>query len=386
MPAVLQGPDPWFLDKALGPLELRAVLAAVMGHNSLGGTGSEGGVILGAGANLAVAATSPSASMQLTVSTGAAVIPRAGQHAYVGPFGPAGNIDIDAANATNPRIDTVIVRVRDPELLDPSNGVSNKGLFVEVVKGAAAAVPAAPSLAAIPACLPLCDVFVPSAPNMPSTPAIVNANLTDRRWWTRAAGGIRYAAGAEARGGAYPWDMRVGAAGLLDMWDPTASLWVTLLNPRAWTSYTPTITATGGALNLGSGTGVGIFGRYVQIGKTLIVRIWMVVGSGNDTRSGPANFGLPPGFTIANNNGAEQVGKAKLYHPTGGTFYGGIYAQPGATTIQAVLPVDSTHSNCLPMRSAELPGVTGGGIPSIPGQYTLRQDSNVNLLAILEMA
>lgn len=377
MAAVLQGLDPWFVDKAVSPLEARAALAAAFGQAG-SGSGPEGGIVPGRqGGGLGVSATTPSASMAVTVSAGAVVIPRTNQQGYVGVLTAAGNVDIGTANATNPRIDVVIARVRDSDLGDASNGVWSKGWGVEVVAGTPSASPVAPSLTGIP-CIPLAEVRVDA-----SVTSIASGKITDKRYFTRASGAPRLDYNDGGRTGNNPWDLRqqIGT-GILDTWDGSA--WVPLAQPGAWTAYTPTVTATGGALNLGSGGS--IIGRYVRLGKTLILRIRMEIGSGNDTKSGTVLFGLPAGMTISS-AAPEQTGSVKLYNgPSGAIYPGVVYAPGGTTTIQAFMPESAAVSSLAALRSANSPGVPGTGIPSIGGQYTLDTNSNVVISAVLEIA
>ena len=227
MAAVLQGADPWFVDKAVSPREARAALAAMAGLSATGML-PEGGVLPGQGGNaLLVTATTPSPSMAVTVAVGACWMPRAGEYGYLGTLAAAGNVDIGTANATNPRIDTVVARVRDVDLGDASNGVWSKGFGIEVVPGTPSASPVAPDLSAIPSCIPLSDVRVDA-----NVTSIASAKITDRRYWTRAAGGIRYSANGSQRPGgdvgAMPWDARVTTTGSLQLWNASTSTWVDL--------------------------------------------------------------------------------------------------------------------------------------------------------------
>jgi hypothetical protein len=287
-------------------------------------------------------------------------------------------VDIEPADATNPRIDTIIYRVRDSDLGDASNGTWSKGAGVEVVKGTPSASPVGPSTAAIPSYIFLADVRVDAG-----VTSIASGKITDRRVYTAAAGAPRNDFNNTAAAGTHPWDLKIpSATGGLDQWDGTA--WVPLVRPGAWTAYTPTVTATGGALVLGSGGS--IIGRYVRLGKTLILRIRMEIGSGNDTKSGTVLFGLPAGMAISS-AAPEQTGSVKLYNgPSGAIYPGVVYAPGGTTTIQAFMPESAAVSSLAALRSANSPGVPGTGIPSIGGQYTLDTNSNVVISAVLEIA
>jgi hypothetical protein len=86
------------------------------------------------------------------------------------------NVAISAADPTNPRIDLVVVQVRDTNYGEAASDVR---FFV--IAGTPAAVPAVPALTSAPNCLVLAQVAVAAA-----TSSIV----TDKRMWATAKGGI----------------------------------------------------------------------------------------------------------------------------------------------------------------------------------------------------
>ena len=91
------------------------------------------------------------------------------------------NVAISASDPTNPRIDLVVIQVRDTNY-----GEAASDARITVVTGTPAASPAVPSLASFPNALVLVQVAVAAA-----TTTIVNANITDRRTYASAVGGIR---------------------------------------------------------------------------------------------------------------------------------------------------------------------------------------------------
>lgn len=88
------------------------------------------------------------------------------------------NVVISAADAVNPRIDIIVVRVRDTEY---SGGTDNA--TIEVVTGTPAGVPAEPTIPAN--CLSLARVDVAALAG-----SITNANITDRRRALSSLGGL----------------------------------------------------------------------------------------------------------------------------------------------------------------------------------------------------
>jgi hypothetical protein len=67
--------------------------------------------------------------------------------------------------------------------------------------------------------------------------------------------------------------------------------WVQLINPNAWTSYTPTTTG----LTLGNGT---IAAKYNVVGKIILITIRFTLGS-TSAITGIPTFTIPSGFTSA---------------------------------------------------------------------------------------
>lgn len=144
--------------------------------------------VVGAG-DLAVTEKASGANMSVDVAAGAAWV--AGdddadaQPTYRLRNDATVNVTIEAADATNPRIDLVVARVYDSQFA----GVSDTGT-IEVVKGTAAGSPSAPSLPNN--AIELAQVAVAAAAT-----SIVTADITDSRTRASVGGGL-----AQAEGGA----------------------------------------------------------------------------------------------------------------------------------------------------------------------------------------
>lgn len=145
------------------------------------------GVIAGTGTMV----VSASSGMNITVAAGFAVVANSSsslQGAYVVPNMTRQTLTVATADATNPRIDLVVVRVHD-------NGDSTTYAAVELVTGVAAPSPAAPATPANS--LVLAQVRVNAG-----TASIAQTNITDTRLYTAAAGGIvPWPKAAQATGG-----------------------------------------------------------------------------------------------------------------------------------------------------------------------------------------
>ncbi|MFE5217461.1 MULTISPECIES: hypothetical protein [unclassified Streptomyces] len=95
----------------------------------------------------------------------------------------------------------------------------------------------------------------------------------------------------------------------------------------AWTTYTPTWSASTTNPSLGNGT---LAGRYLKIGRTVICHINLTTGSTTTYGSGNYNFTLP--FQAAN-AGASYVGLAHLLGTN--RWIGHIVISPNATSCSA---------------------------------------------------
>jgi hypothetical protein len=376
--AVIQGLDPWFIDKKVSPLEARAAIAVLMGHSAGSAVGGLGGVIPGVGSELTVTATTPSASMALTVSAGAVVVPRTNQQAFVAVFAAAANIDVPAAHATNARVDTVIVRIRDSDLGDAANVIGSKGAFIEIVKGPEDGSQAPPDLSAIPSCFPLRNYQVLAGALTIATDKL----QTDRRVWTRSPGGVRYSLNAEARAGAYPWDLRVSTAGQLDIWDNTAAAWIQMLTAGARTSFTPVFRYSGGSGNpagvVGLGTGGRLVGRYSRQGRIIRGHAELLMGVGGSGGSGVVTMDLPAGLvSIAGIR--QRAGSATYYSPAADkSFDGAVWVSDSATILDIYFPASASASSMGPLTNANPASPSPGtGVPLLAGQYTLGDNIRV---------
>lgn len=324
MPVALQGVDPWFVDKTINPREARAALAYLYGVTSAGVV--EGGVLPGAGlAGLSVSATTPSASMAVTVAAGSCFVPRTGgEHGYICRLTTAGNVTIDAADLTNPRIDLIVARVRDVDLADPVNALGTRGFAIEYEKGTAAAVPVPKDLSATPPHLVLAEVRVDAGVS-----SIVAGKITDRRYFTRAAGAPRIDLNDGGRSGNGLWDLRQRhSTGALETWDTTlaggAGAWTPLASPRAWTAYTPTVT-------MATPNGVAT-GRYWRSGRRVSAQCTFVAGAGVSLGSFAVTFTLP--FATANVNNLYSFGSG--FWASGAFKHVSVLALPNATTAEVL--------------------------------------------------
>lgn len=165
--------------------------------------------------SLHVTQNSPTGSSVL-VQPGHGVVTRAGQGLYLCPNSTARVVALDAADATNPRIDLIVLQVLDQPLGDSVTQVQ-----VRAVTGTPAGSPVAPALPT--GAIPLARVAVAAAP---TGNTIVDANITDLRKSTGLPGAIRpLLAGDLAADAGIAGDLRY-SAGLFERWTTSGGgLW-----------------------------------------------------------------------------------------------------------------------------------------------------------------
>lgn len=120
-------------------------------------------------------------NMSVNVQPGDCMIADA-NYKYSGWVDADKNLTITTADATNPRIDAVVVYV-DKALVDSTNSNSPAGIKLAVVAGTPAATPSAPSAGTIQTAVGASNpyIIVSYVRVAASTTSIVNANINDRR-------------------------------------------------------------------------------------------------------------------------------------------------------------------------------------------------------------
>lgn len=177
-----------------------------------------------------------------------------------------------AAHGSLPRIDSVLVKVRDSFY----SGVDNDAQFVYQA-GTAAASPVAPDLDALghENHLRLANISVPANDN-----TIVTADITDTR--------VTFGGRASALSGAWVSSNAPPTPRLGQFWYDTGSttlkintgtsaspIWSQIIELDAWTTFTPTF----GGVTLGGGTS---YGAYTRLGRLVIARAGFTLGGSGD--------------------------------------------------------------------------------------------------------
>ena len=172
--------------------------------------------------------------MSVNVAAGRAIIRSGGsssllQGCYAALNDATVNVSIAASDATNPRIDYIVLQVRDSNY-----GESAADARLVAITGTPAGVPAAPSLASYPNCVVLAQIAVAAA-----VTTIVTANITDKRTRANALGGIlpcttaNRPTGASLHAGLTIFDLTEGK-----LFAYSGTAWVEVTCPGAWTAPT----------------------------------------------------------------------------------------------------------------------------------------------------
>lgn len=126
----------------------------------------------------------------------------------------------------------------------------------------------------------------------------------------------------------------------------------------AWTTYTPTWVSSGVQPVIGNGI---MAGAYLQLGKTLFVRVVLIPGTTTTFGTGTYSFSLPPGCVSA----AEQALAARLWDTSTGTAYEGA---AGAGAASALLNV-----------------VVGSAFVTPTSPFTLANGDNISITGVMEI-
>lgn len=205
------------------------------------------------------------------------------------------DVAVSASHATLARKDLVCARVYDA--IDDTGALNQ--FSIEVIAGTPASSPSRP--ATPNQALALAEVLVPAA-----STSVVTGNITDLRFRTVASGGIiPVRSSSELPVNPYP-GQAVFREDFNQFHFRDNTSWRTL-QFGAWTSYTPTLSAS--TTNPTLGTGSIRNGSFTQLGKVVIVNANVVFGtSGTNAGSGTYRISLP--ITAKTLTGGYHVGSA----------------------------------------------------------------------------
>lgn len=327
-----------------------------------------------------VTQTSPSASMAVLVQPGQLLVNRSSGGPYIGTSNAAFNVTIPASN-TNPRIDYVVMRVRDLGI--DGVGASAQTFFPVVLSGTPGGSPAEPV-----GQLTDGDFLLAAVTVRANTTTILTSDISDRRLYIAAQGGIYPAGTQDTRIGAYPGHTRFNTnTGATEQWNGTA--WVVIAQPTVWSSWTPTLTYLGaGGVGAGTvvlGTGSVVTGRYMVQGKKLVLAYtfqWGTTGFG--AGAGSIRTTLPPGMV------SRAVGETQILCQwfsgtvTGTVWVGCAHIPANSNSIRPQFPFAAANSQIGAFQISNGSGA-GTGIPQIPSAFTDGPGAILNVNGTIEI-
>lgn len=259
------------------------------------------------------------------------------------------------ADATNARRDLIIARQSDTQWSDASTA-----MLVQQVVGSPSGSPVDPTPAAGDY-ITLARVTVPA-----NATTIVSANITDLRPFAVATGAILPVASQTERDALAKYiGMCVYRLDTLQVeaWNGTS--W-DIVGPRndilaAWTSYTPSWTASTTNPTLGNGT---LVGRYMLIGKTCHVSITLTIGSTTTVGAGTYLFGLP--FAAAS-GGPNYLGVARF--TASSVWIGQASFSAGSSVMNVTFPPNSSTTTGVNMSATTPAAPASGNTATISATY-----------------
>jgi hypothetical protein len=359
--------SPFFSHATMTSPEMRYALAALAGKDPASILASEGGVFpTGAGAATPTSnGTASAPSVSVAPFQCAVERPTGGTYICTWPTAQTVALDLPKPSSGLLRIDLLVAEVNDPEA-DTGSTAGTTVFRVRTVAGTPAASPVAPSVPA--GTVPLYQWRLNNAGTIDQ--------ITSRRSWTRAAGGVRPIDGEDGRNGSHSGDMRIWPTGRIDAWINSA--WLTVVAPAAWTEidvawvYEGTSgggTSPSGTVNFGAGSSSKC--RYKRAGNDLLLMYQAVYGTGYDTGSGYLRTVLPAGMVSP---ARSQFVPCELWvlDPVSGTntdYAGMAWIPPDSSLVYPYFSWTNNDTRIVKHLVQVTPGVPGQSRPLIPGGY-----------------
>lgn len=332
--------------------QMRAYLGAIGSSTPTASTGliGIGGVHPGLGGALAVTQNG-TPNMSVNVASGFAFVPGtegSKQGVYICENDATKNLAVSAADPTLSRIDIVVARAQDTAYSGATNA------------WALAVVTGTPSGAPVPPTPPTDSLLICNIVVNPAATSIVNANLTDKRIFSAAMGGITPITSSSFLP-ANPYDGQFVYQRDVDhtlVWNGSA--W-NLAEPEiSWTNYAPSLTAT--VTNPTMGAGAFLLGRYRYLANKLLICQFSI-------QFGSSGVGAGSGFyrvSLPVQAGAESNNELSLATALGSAW---LFNNSATQRTGVIRLIDSTH---LEIEEAGAAGTVAATVPWTWGnQYHL---------------
>ncbi len=355
--------DPWFINLALTPPELRAGTGVGFPSSLADVLVVEGGVIPSANdTGLSITSTGTTSAPRVTVAAGKCVVGGTGHYGWECTLPAATQVALSAPPSTNPRVDLVVARVYGGS----ETGEADSGFYIETIDGT-------PASSQQPQQVPVRSIALWEV--RVSTGGVVT--FTDRRLYTRSVGGVRRSVRDTATAGRHPVDLRISEAGQLEVW--LGGTWQTLATPAVWSQFAPTLYYSGGQ-GVGGGTGSsGVYNigggssaicRYIVVGKTCHLRYAFRGGAvGQNGGSGAIYTNLPPGLTSAPQEETQIIAKLNVLNLPADVYWGPCFVPQNNNILYPFFPRSINNNQLAPYHVATSQGAAGTGIPFIAGSY-----------------
>lgn len=328
----------------------------------------------------------PTPGMAVNVNFGNAQIGRLNNGPYLGSSTGVQTATFGTSNPTNPRIDYVVIHTNDAGVETTPVQTWNIGVYA----GTPAATPAEPS-----GQMTDNDVLIAAVTIRANTTQVLAGDISDRRVFVTARGGITPKSAIDTRVGAYVGQYRDnGASGALERWD--GGTWTPVAQASVWTQWTPQLKYGGNAGTAGGtpgpttanmGTGAQMLGSYNVTGKVITLSYSLGWGSPPyNMGTGMISTTLPPGWVHTPNGGPSVIPAWLQVNDTASGsfafFWGAAIIFPSSSVVWPMFPFVDTlgllpgtnTTVALPnglgyYQAATTLGVPGHGCPVIPAGF-----------------
>jgi hypothetical protein len=310
----------------------------------------------------------PTANMGALVNFGNYQIARAYRGIFLGSITSPVPITFAPANALNPRTDYVVIRVRSADVdVSPPERTAD----IIILQGTPAPAPADPVDQ-----LTEGDFLLAAVTIRAGTTQVLTGDISGRRIYAAARGGIYPASSVDTRSGGFPGQVRHNmTTGMYEGWNATTGEWTPFASIVQWSSFAPALyyQPSGTAVdftkvcNLGTGNAVSC--RYQRIGKTLQLNYLFDWGNTPYDMGWGAIFTLLPGGMFAKQETHIHtklfVGRSSSTH-----WQGSCYMLAGSNIMYPQFPFSSTDGRMGNYQvSSTSSRSSGSGIPFISNSW-----------------